>query len=99
MEKNTGSPLKPHGMGVTQWIVSTAIAGISMALGLGTYVRATVYTREEGSAIEQKVREVTRHQELSDKEQREDLGHMRDKIDDIYEILIEARDQRGIKRK
>jgi hypothetical protein len=92
------SPLKPHGMGLTQWIVSTAIAGVSMAIGMGSYVRATVYSRDEGQAVEQKVKDVASHQALSDQQQREDLTHMRDKIDDIYELLIDP-NQRAIKRK
>jgi len=75
---------KNSSMKTWQWLLSTALAGFTMAGGLVTYFETHVYAHSDGEKLEERVTEL-------EKKEREDLKDMHDKVLAIYQMLSERR--------
>lgn len=64
------------------------VAGVAM---LVAGVRGFMYSHTEGLALEAKVANLEKRLETNEVETRQNIAHIRDKIDEVYKILIENR--------
>lgn len=71
-------------MKMWQWVFSTAVAGITAGATIVTLWGSLVYSSTQGKALEVQV-------ETLEQRQREDIAHIRYRIDEIYKILIRKR--------
>lgn len=78
---------KKLSMSLVQWVASTAIAGVTMSLSIGAYIRASFYGRPEAEKLERRV-------EIIEVNDRQNIQRMNDKIDEVYRILIDLRSKR-----
>lgn len=80
-------------MKLWQWMTATSISGIMMGIAIITFFQSVVYSRAQGQAVEVRMNQLEMRLTNNERAQRDDLSHIRDKIDEIYQILTHRKNE------
>ena len=74
-----------------QWIAATAVSSVTAGITILTFIGNLVYTNAQGKALEDKVARLEVRLEMNEIQTRNDVAHIRNRIDEIYKILVASK--------
>jgi hypothetical protein len=78
-------------MKMWQWLVATSVSGITAGIAIVSFLQGLVYTNVQGKAIEDRVQTIESKIKENELLQREDITHIRDRMDEIYKLIVRNR--------
>ena len=76
---------------IWEWVAGTLVSSITAGITIITFIGNLVYTNAQGKALEDKVSRLESRLEVSEVQTRNDLSHIRDRIDEIYKLLVASK--------